>query len=355
MSPLRRPTFCACSSAPHLSVASDRHPVPTPVPAPISTRRSGRVVFVTAVALLIVAVLLAGPVPIWLATAGWPARSPAVALVLWQSIALAGGLSMLGSLLSFGLIPFGENLFEGIRALAGHLFTGTLPAGTSFGSVLLLCAALILGSHLLLNLAATFSRAGRQHRRHRHLIGLLSDPLPNHSGTRVIEHDAPVAYCLPGATRSATVLSRGLLQLLNADQLRAVIAHERAHLVQQHHLVLLAFKSWHSALPWFPIANRAENAVALLVEMLADDQARRVVDDRTLATAIALVGSAHQVDPLGTDVELADGPDHPFDLVTPRVRRLITPPAPLTPSAVLFVAAGAGALLLLPTLLLSLA
>ncbi|WP_166784922.1 MULTISPECIES: M56 family metallopeptidase [unclassified Cryobacterium] len=311
--------------------------------------------FVTAVALLIVAVLLAGPVPIWLATAGWPARSPAVALVLWQSIALAGGLSMLGSLLSFGLIPFGENLFEGIRALAGHLFTGTLPAGTSFGSVLLLCAALILGSHLLLNLAATFSRAGRQHRRHRHLIGLLSDPLPNHSGTRVIEHDAPVAYCLPGATRSATVLSRGLLQLLNADQLRAVIAHERAHLVQQHHLVLLAFKSWHSALPWFPIANRAENAVALLVEMLADDQARRVVDDRTLATAIALVGSAHQVDPLGTDVELADGPDHPFDLVTPRVRRLITPPAPLTPSAVLFVAAGAGALLLLPTLLLSLA
>ncbi|WP_166784538.1 MULTISPECIES: M56 family metallopeptidase [unclassified Cryobacterium] len=311
--------------------------------------------FVTAVALLIVAVLLAGPVPIWLATAGWPARSPAVALVLWQSIALAGGLSMLGSLLSFGLIPFGENLFEGIRALAGHLFTGTLPAGTSFGSVLLLCAALILGSHLLLNLAATFSRAGRQHRRHRHLIGLLSDPLPNHSGTRVIEHDAPVAYCLPGATRSATVLSRGLLQLLNADQLRAVIAHERAHLVQQHHLVLLAFKSWHSALPWFPIANRAENAVALLVEMLADDQARRVVDDRTLATAIALVGSAHQVDPLGTDVELADGPDHPFDLVTPRVRRLITPPAPLTPSVVLFVAAGAGALLLLPTLLLSLA
>ena len=304
---------------------------------------------------MVVAVLLAGPVPIWLAQAGWPSRSPAIALVLWQSFALAGGLSMIGSLLSFGLIPFGENLLDGIRSLAGHLFTGTLPAGTSFGSVLMLCAALILGSHLLLNLAATLSRAQRQHRRHRHLIGLLSEPLPHHSGTLVIEHDAPVAYCLPGATRSATVLSRGLLQLLDADQLRGVIAHERAHLLQQHHLVLLAFKSWHSALPWFPIANRAENAVALLIEMLADDQARRVIDDRTLATAIALVGSAHQVDLLGTDVELADGPDHPFDLVTPRVRRLITPPGPLPRSAALLVAASAAALLLLPTLLLSLA
>ena len=308
--------------------------------------------FPTAVALMIVAVLLAAPVPIWLSAARWPARSPAVALLLWQSIALAGGLSMIGALLSFGLIPFGANLLEGILSLVGHLHAGTMPADTSFGAVLTLSAALILGSHLLLNLAATFSRAKRQHRRHRHLIGLLSEPLPHHSGALVIEHDAPVAYCLPGVTRSATVLSRGLLQLLSADQLRAVIAHERAHLLQRHHLVLLAFKSWHSALPWFPIANRAENAVALLVEMLADDQARRVVDDRTLATAIALVGSAHQVDPLGTDVELADGPDHPFDLVMPRVRRLINPPEPLPRSTALFVAASAAALLLLPTLLL---
>jgi Zn-dependent protease with chaperone function len=305
-----------------------------------------------AIALAIVAAVLAGPVPLILAGARWPARSPAVALVLWQSIALAGGLSMIGSLLAGGLIPFGTSLRDGIRSLTGHLLEGSLPAGMSFASALLLCGALILGGHLLLNLAATFFRAQRQHRRHHHLIGLLSEPLPDRPGTRVINHDAPVAYCLPGATRSATVLSAGLLRLLDADQLRAVIAHERAHLLQQHHLVLLAFKSWHSALPWFPIANRAENAVALLVEMLADDRARRVVSDLTLATAIALVGSAHQVDPLGADVVLADEPDHPFDLVTPRVRRLIEPPPPLPLSQTVAVVAGAAALLLLPTLLL---
>ena len=311
--------------------------------------------FAAAVSLGIVAIALAWPVPILLSATRWPARAPGVALLLWQSIALAGGLSMIGSLLAYGLLPFGSTLPRGILSVLRNLSGDPLPAGTSFAHVLALCAALLLGGHLLLNLATTFARAEHQRRRHLHLVGLLSEPLPDRPGTRVIAHAAPVAYCLPGATRSATVLSEGLLRLLDADQLRGVIAHERAHLRQQHHLVLLAFKSWRSALPWFPIANRAEKAVALLVEMLADDQARRLVDDRTLATAIALVGSAHQVDPLGTDVELADGPDHPFDLVTPRVRRLITPPVPLPPPAVLAVAASAAALLLLPTLLLFLA
>ena len=107
----------------------------------------------------------------------------------------------------------------------------------------------------------------------------------------MLDHATPVAYCLPGM-HTVTVLSEGLVELLDRDQLDAVLAHERTHLRQHHHLVLLAFTAWHSALPWFPIANRAERAVALLVEMLADDTARREVDAETLATAIALVGSA---------------------------------------------------------------
>ena len=263
----------------------------------------------TALLLMVLAVILAWPVPIVLAGSAWPATAPGLALALWQSIALAGGISMISSLLVFGLIPFGSAPVPALTALSAHVVAGTLPAGATLAGVMSLCLALILGTHLLLNLSATFIRAERQRRRHHTLIGLLSDPLPfDTSGTRVIDYAAPVAYCLPGATRSATVLSRGLLRLLDADQLRAVVAHERAHLRQQHHLVLLAFKSWHSALPWFPIANRAENAVALLVEMLADDTARQEVDDRTLATAIALVGTAHLADAPGpASAETAGG------------------------------------------------
>jgi hypothetical protein len=311
----------------------------------------------TALALMVLAVVLAWPVPILLAGAAWTPRAPGLALALWQSIALAGGVSMIGSLLVFGLIPFGATPIAALAALAGHVAAGTLPAGATLAGVMALCLALILAAHLLLNLSATFIRAERQRRRHLTLIGLLSDPLPfDTDGTRVIDHAAPIAYCLPGGTRSATVLSRGLLSLLDADQLRGVVAHERAHLRQQHHLVLLAFKSWHSALRWFPIANRAENAVALLVEMMADDQARLEVDDRTLAQAIALVGTARLDEVAGTPspLALAGGLEEPSsaDLVGARVNRLLGDVPGLGPAARTGVLAATAALLLLPLVLL---
>lgn len=312
---------------------------------------------ITAAGLLgVIAVLLAWPVPLALARSQWPARSPDIALVLWQAIALSGGMSMIGSLLLYGLVPFGDTLLQGLTALGNNLRAGTLPSGTSFTHVLALGSAILLGSHLLLNLSATFVRAERQRRRHYMLIALLSDPLNGQPRMRVIDHPAPVAYCLPGAGHSATVLSNGLLKLLDADQVRAVIAHERAHLVHRHHLVLLAFKSWHSALPWFPIANRAENAVALLVEMIADDRARRDVDDRTLATAIALVGLGQQpevVSPASksaTKRPLTVSPE--IFLVAPRVHRLMSPSLPLTRFARVSVCVTATALALAPAFVL---
>ncbi len=313
-----------------------------------------------AIVLAVLTLALAWPIPILLAAASWPHRAPGTALALWQSIALAGGLSMIGALLTWGLIPFGDTLPSALASLAHHLLNGTLPAQTGFDHLLALTGALLLGTHLILNLAATFVRTERQRRRHHQLVQLLSQPLPDRPGTRVIEHAAPVAYCLPGATRSITVLSAGLLNLLQPDELRGVIAHEKAHLSQQHHMVLLAFKSWHSALPWFPIANRSENAVALLVEMLADDQARHVVDDITLARAIALVGTAGRFDPaddslaetVPPDAAAAVAPDHPFDMVLPRVRRLTGQYPPLPVAARAVVAAGAIALLAAPTAML---
>lgn len=309
--------------------------------------------FVTATALAIIAFALAWPIPIALADAEWPSRAPGTALALWQSIALAGGLSMIGALLCYGLIPFGDSLLGGLFALATHAFEG-VPEGVGLDHILALTGAMLLAFHLLLNLTATFIRSERQRRRHHQLVELLSDPLPDRPGTRVIEYAAPVAYCLPGATRSVTVLSAGIMQLLTADELQAVIAHERAHLRQQHPLVLLMFKSWRSALPWFPIANRSENAVALLVEMLADDEARNEVDDLVLARAIALAGTSGQPElALAIDAEKApvDEPDH-VDLVTPRVTRLVKPLQPLPVGSRVGVLGTALSLLLVPTALL---
>lgn len=304
------------------------------------------------VVLASLALLLAWPVPLLLARARWPDRAPGTALVLWQSIALAGGLSMIGALVIYGLIPFGPNLFGALDSLMRHVTAGTLPSSATLLHIFALCLAVLLAGHLLLNLGMTIARSERQRSRHLSLVNLLSAPMPDRPDTRVLDHPAPVAYCLPGVTRSVTVLSEGLLTLLDPEQLKAVIAHERAHLRQQHHVVLVAFKSWNSALPWFPIANRAETAVGLLVEMLADDQARRVVDDETLATAIALVASEGADRPDRSTLEGIHAGDSAPGFAGRRVQRLMHPAAPLPTGPRLAVLIASFALLLVPTLLL---
>ncbi|MBN9631103.1 MAG: M56 family metallopeptidase, partial [Actinobacteria bacterium] len=244
----------------------------------------------TAVVLGVLAMALAWPVPLILATAKWRAAAQVLALALWQSIALAGGISMIGSLLLAGLEPFGDDLASRVSGAAAALFSGPLPPDVSLLHTFFLSAAVLLTAHLVLNLALTSVRSRRQRHRHMELLRLLSSPLPDEPATRIIDHPAPAAYCLPGA-RSVTVLSEGMIELLSPEELEAVIAHERAHLRQKHHLLLDAFRSWKRALPWFPIATRAQDAVALLVEMLADDTARRASGDAVLADAIRIVDS----------------------------------------------------------------
>jgi Zn-dependent protease with chaperone function len=326
-------------------------------------------VIATWVALAALAVALAWPVPIMLARARWPSRAPGTALLAWLAIALAGGLSMIGALLSYGLVPFGANLVEGIIAFPGWVVAGRLPSGADFLQMFALSGAILLGIHLLLTLGLTFARAERSRRRHGELVQLLSAPMPERPGTRLIDHEAPVAYCLPGTTRSITVLSAGLIDLLDDDQLRAVISHETAHVTQRHHLVLLAFRAWRISLPWFPIATRALDAVSVLVEMLADDRARREVSDDTLARSIALVATASgervsgsgerkSSDRVATATGAADPAANALaadgDSAERRIARLVAGQAPLSLRARVLVLVCGVALLAVPTALLAL-
>jgi Zn-dependent protease with chaperone function len=303
-----------------------------------------------AVLLAVLAVLLAWPVPLAVARSSWPDRAPGTALLLWQAVALAGVLSLLGSLLVGGLAPYGPHPLAAMRVLVVDVEHGTVPVGTTFASALALTAAILLGAHLVLNLVATVVRTERQRARHRSLVLLLSAPMPETPRTRVLDATAPIAYCLPGTARSLTVLSAGLLSLLSEQEVRGVVEHERAHLRQHHALVLVAFRAWRIALPWFPVASRAQDAVGLLTEMLADDQARRTVPDPVLARAIAIVAGAGGGAP-GTPLDDAPAAD-PVS-VRRRVRRLVSPaPVPRVVRALVPVAAVA--LVVVPPVLLAL-
>ena len=294
--------------------------------------------------LALLALALAWPVPILLARARWTRRSPAAALVLGPAFAIAGGLSMIGALLTFGLAPYGPDLFTGAVGFATSFLR---PQPVEPIHVLALAGAALLTAHLRLNLVLTVVRSERQRRRHAHLLLLLSSPHP--SGSRLIDTPAPVAYCLPGALSSVTVVSAGLIELLDDDGMRAVIEHERAHVRQRHDVVLVLFRAWHSALPWFPIAYRAQQEVGLLVELLADDHARRSVEDSVLATAIARVGAGRESAGATAD-GWADAAS--ADPLSARLARLDPMVRPLPRWAEATIVACAVALLAVPTVLL---
>jgi Zn-dependent protease with chaperone function len=299
--------------------------------------------------LAVLAVLLAWPAPLAVARAAWPDRAPGTALLLWQAIALAGVLSLIGSLLVWGLAPYGDHPVAALRTLAADLGSNALPPATTYLSVLALAAAVLLGGHLVANLLATVVRTERQRARHRSLLLLLSAPMPETPRTRLLDASAPIAYCLPGTARSLTVLSAGLLTLLDEQEVQGVVEHERAHLRQHHALDLVAFRAWRIALPWFPVASRAQHAVGLLTEMLADDEARRTVPAPVLAKAItAVAGGGGTVGEPDGDAPAADPAS-----VERRVRRLLSP-APVSPVVRVLVPIASVALVVVPPVLLAL-
>lgn len=307
---------------------------------------------VAPIALALLAVALAWPVPLWLAAADWPRRAPGLALLLWQAIALAGGLSMIGALLTYGLLPFGPDLVAGLVGFASAVVDGSAADRAGLDHLAALFGALLLGVHLLLNLILTIVRTDRDRRRHRQLLSLLGRQDPDDPTARILDSPLPVAYCLPGTWGSVTVFSAGLMRLLDRDELRAVAEHERAHLGQRHDLVLVAFRAWHASLPWFPVANRAEREVGMLIEMLADDRALDRVDQASLARAIALVGNAGEQSGLALSDRgsATTGPLQAQALA--RIRRLSTPTEALSATTRAAIVATAGALLAIPTLFL---
>lgn len=314
--------------------------------------------FFTSWFLAVLAVVLAWPVPLVLSRARWTSRSPFAAMVLWQCIALAGGLSIIGAMLVFGLVPLGDNLLSGMRALLRIVLgSGFGPDPEPLGRLGLwnafaLSAAALLLAHLLFTLLLTFLRIRTQRNRHRELLALLGSPAAGRPGTVVINHEAPVAYCLPGGARSVTVLSDGLMNLLAPDELRAVLIHENTHLAQRHDLLLWAFAAWRSALPWLPTSRLAQRAVNSLIEMLADDEALKTVDRGTLVTAIALVASGPAQLPASELVNAGQRQIDTPETTSARLGRLLTPVPALTRNTQALVLAGSVGLLALPTALL---
>ena len=293
-----------------------------------------------------------------LTSAQWPRRSPAVAVALWQAIGLGWGLATVGALIGFGVAGLDPRRHEGTgvdtlarispaaltaphRAAGGQSASVAAAAeraasslfaparsGARFASgvydlrlISLAAGAALLAVLCWVLLAATHAVLRAKHRQ-LVLLHLLAHGDPKVPGALVVDHPAATAYCVPGL-HSVIVISAGTLDLLDQAELAAVLAHERAHLRARHDLVLLPFTALLRAFRWSATAREANRAVSLLVEMLADDRARRHQSGRELATALLRVGtSGGSATPAGT---LAAAPATGGDLAA-RVTRLLRPP-----------------------------
>lgn len=175
-----------------------------------------------------------------LAAARWVWRSPLTGILLWQMLALTVVLCV-----------------GGIAFLVSPWLGSALPAV------------------LLAALAYRWWATLRARRRHRQVLSLVARSDAAVPGVLVLDHPLTVAYCVPGL-RPHVVLSSGALATLRSDEVAAVLAHEQTHARERHDLVLLPF------LVVAPLCRFAADAVALLVEMRADQSAA----PRSLATAL---------------------------------------------------------------------
>ncbi len=319
------------------------------------------------------------PAAYLLAGAQWARRCPVAAIVLWQALGLGWGLATIGVLAGFGSAGLASDGLPGtalhaaslVRSAGGRrsdaaglggsllgthssahisgvaatavdralrLLLGTTATGRwgLVGALRLvsLAASAALLALLVWVLAAAVAAVLRARHRQRTLLGLLAHNDPKVPGALVVDHPAAAAYCVPGL-RSAIVISAGALDLLDQAELAAVLAHERAHLRARHDLVLLPFTALLRAFRWSAIARAANSEVALLVEMLADDRARKFRPARELATALLRVGvSGGGQAPAGTLAAAGTAAD---GQLAARVTRLLRPPPVLPLPAIVAV------------------
>src|SRR3569833_814516 len=220
-----------------------------------------------------------------LTRARWTWRTPRTAIARWQALGLARGLASIGTLLGFGVAPYGQGILVGVaRSFEDPRLLSSIQLAAVAAGLLL---ALLLGGVLLLAIAGVV----RARRRHRALLALVAHGDPEVPGTLVLAHPVAAAYCVPGM-RSQVVVSAGTLELLGPYELAAVLAHERAHARERHALVLLPFTSLRRMFPQSRTVARTLAAVKLLIEMTTNDRARRHRPAKDLKTALLRIATA---------------------------------------------------------------
>lgn len=156
-------------------------------------------------------------------------------------------------------------------------------------------------------------RVVRAHRRLRH----------DHAGSvEIARHEQPFAFTLPGRG-GHVVLSSGLVELLDDDEQRVVLAHERAHATHRHDRYLLVAQLAAATIPMLrPLASRLRYSL----ERWADEAAVEECGDRRFVARTLGKVALHGVTPVSALGIAGLG-------VPARVAALLSAPTPMPRSS----------------------
>ncbi len=277
-----------------------------------------------------------------LGRARWTARAPLLAIVTYLTAgwSVVAALGLAGLTLAVHATALGGGLSHLIGACVLRLrATYDTPGGATVAGLGLILAGAV-ATRTALTALTHLRAAGRQALRHAQTARLVGHPEPA-LGAVLVEHAQPHAYCVAGR-HPTVIVTTGAVQALDPGQLDAVLAHERAHLASHHHRLLALARIGRQVLPFLPLMRDADEQVARLVEMHADDAATRACDPRSLATALVVLATAASPAPA-----LAAAATDSVQ----RIHRLLGPDEPLGRARRQLLRGTAAALALAPVLL----
>ncbi|WP_432969627.1 M56 family metallopeptidase [Dactylosporangium sp. CA-233914] len=280
-----------------------------------------------------------------LASASWVARAPRLAIGAW--LGLSGAALLSAVLTGLTLLLHWDrthDLVKGAWHICLDALLGRHDRPAQVAAVVGLTGLLVLGDRLLVNgrRMVIAARARRAELRLAVRIGGVPSPLP---GASIVRHGEPAAYLLPGPSlpgrEAEIVVTSAAVERLQAPELAAVLAHERAHHAGHHYEITHWMRLLAAAFPRIRGFELGRRQVERLVELCADDAAARGAARIDLARALVSMAQPAS-SPSGTpDGLLAAGGGDSLE----RLHRLLAPPRPLSwPVRAAIVAATTGVL-----------
>lgn len=213
---------------------------------------------------------------------------------MWGMLVGASFLTVAGTLVAI-LTPIHHTLPRALQLLH-HCWTslrhGTAPQAHELAAALILLTlagvVFLTGRGLLRHLR----QQRHLHRRHVETLRGIASIETQPSPTLWLPYAEPLAYSVAG-TPGFVVASDGLRNHLSADDVAAVLEHERAHLRGRHHLLVGLAEALAASARWVPLLRLSPSLVRTAVELAADRVAARA--HGTAAVRSALLTMSHRV------------------------------------------------------------